>query len=93
MVKLNNMTQKEIKNAINKQVYEFAATLGYEMSDDGDGSTVTFVKPGCSTADETIDYGRSSHQTCTYNWAPEWVKEDARRIDEFAEQVVRSFNV
>lgn len=87
------MNRTEIKKAINKQVYEFAATLGYEMSDDGDGSTVTFMKPGCSTADETIDYGRSSHSTCTYNWAPEWVKADAQKIDEFAETIVRSFNI
>jgi len=31
------MTKKEIRNTINKSVYEYAETLGYTMSDDGDG--------------------------------------------------------
>ncbi len=38
------MTKKEIKNTINKAVYQFVESLGYQISDDNDGSYVTFSK-------------------------------------------------
>jgi len=37
------MTKKEIRSAINKAVYLYAESLGYDMSDDNDGSYVTFT--------------------------------------------------
>jgi len=49
------MTKKEIRSAINKAVYIYAESLGYTMSDDNDGSCVTFTKGGYSTSDDSID--------------------------------------
>ena len=34
------MTKKEIRNAINKAVYQYAESLGYSMEDVGDGAYV-----------------------------------------------------
>ena len=80
------MTKKEIKSAINKSVYQFAETLGYTMSDDNDGSYVTFTKFNSTKIDDSIDYSRSYHDTCTLNWASDETKADAQLIDEFAKQ-------
>ena len=80
------MTKKEIKNAINKAVYQYAESLGYNMSDDNDGSSVTFYKDGYSSADDTIEYHRSYQETCVLNWASDEIKADAKLIDEFAKQ-------
>jgi len=85
------MTKKEIRNAINKQVYQFAESLGYQMSDDGDGSCVSFI-PEDGGGDDVIDYHRSEHYTVTLNWASDKVKEDARLIDEFVDRVAQRVN-
>jgi hypothetical protein len=79
------MTKKEIKSAINKAVYQFAESLGYMVSDDNDGSYVTFSKED-SKIDDMIDYSRSYHNTCVLNWASDEAKADALLIDEFAKQ-------
>ena len=92
LLKLKRMTKREIRNAINKQVYQFAESLGYQMSDDGDGSTVTFMKPEAQTADDSIDWSRSYHETCTLNWASDQTKADAHQIDEFARRVIEQVN-
>ena len=52
------MTKTEARKAINKAVYIYAESLGYEMSDDNDGSNVVFSKPDCQSSDETIEYHR-----------------------------------
>jgi hypothetical protein len=78
------MTKKEIRNTINKAVYMYAESLGYQMSDDNDGSYVTFSKPECVSYDNTIDYSRSYHECCVLNYASDEAKADAARIDEFA---------
>jgi hypothetical protein len=80
------MTKKEIKSAINKAVYQYAESLGYNMSDDNDGSSVTFYKDGYSKADDTIEYHRSYQETCVLNWASDEIKADAELINEFAKQ-------
>jgi len=79
------MTKKEIRNTINKAVYMYAESLGYTMSDDNDGSYVTFTKGGYSSPDESIDYSRSHHETCVLNWASDEVKADAEMINEYAQ--------
>jgi hypothetical protein len=84
--KYKHMTKKEIKNTINKAVYEYAETLGYTMSDDNDGSYVTFTKPGYKSSDtDSIDYSRSHHETCVLNWASDEIKTDAEAIDKYAQ--------
>lgn len=86
------MTKREIRNAINKQVYQFAESLGYQISDDGDGSTVTFMRSEAQTIDDSIDWSRSYHETCVLNWASDQTKADAHQIDEFARRVIEQVN-
>lgn len=85
------MTKKEIKSAINKAVYQFAESLGYSVSDDADGSYVTFSKPDTKDADDTIDYHRSHHETYVLNWSSDEIKADAKLISAFAEHQVRKY--
>ena len=89
---IKTMTKKEIKSAINKAVYQYAESLGYNMSDDNDGSSVTFYKDGYSKADDTIEYHRSYQETCVLNWASDEVKADAELIDVFANEQKRMYN-
>ena len=84
------MTKKEIKSAINKAVYQFAESLGYTVSDDNDGSYVTFSKPD-SDADDMIDYMRSYHETVVLNWASDEAKADAELIDAYAKKQKRKY--
>ena len=79
------MTKKEIRNAINKAVYQYAESLGYSMEDVGDGACVTFYKPDVSGKD-AIDYSRSHFTTYVLNHASAEAKADADLIDEFARQ-------
>ena len=81
------MNKKEVRNMINKVAYKFAESLGYDVEDNGDGSSVTFTKPDTTTADNTIEWHRSRHETCVLNWASDEVKEDAKRIDEYMEKL------
>ena len=86
------MTKKEIKNAINKSVYMYAASLGYRVSDDNDGSYVTFSKDNFKSYDDMIDYHRSHHETCVLNWACDQSKADADKIDAFAQEQIKKYN-
>lgn len=86
------MTKTEIKRAINKAVYEYVTLLGYTIYDDGDGSTVTFAKES-SNSDNSIDYSRSSHETCILNWASNEIKNDAKLIEEYAAEQIRKYGV
>lgn len=84
------MTKKEIRSAINKAVYLYAESLGYEMSDDNDGSYVTFCKPG-SKMDDSIDYHRSYHEAYVMNWASDEAKADEKLIDSFAKEQMAKY--
>lgn len=88
------MTKKEIKSSINKAVYIYAGSLGYQMSDDNDGSCVTFYKPDDfyhPSSDNTIDYSRSQHETYVANWASDETKADAELIDNYAKHMVKKY--
>ena len=85
------MIKKEIKNAINKAVYIYAEGLGYIVSDDNDGSYVTFSKPDMADAYDCIDYSRSYHETCTVNWVSDEIKADAELIDAYAQDQKRKY--
>ena len=85
------MTKKEIRSAINKAVYIYAESLGYSISDDNDGSYVTFYKAELSGKD-TIDYHRSHHETCVLNWASDDVKADSIRIDDYAKEQIAKYS-
>ena len=86
------MNKKEIRNAINKAAYEFAESLGYDMSDDNDGSSVTFKKPGCKRADDTIEWHRSYQYACVVNWANDEIKADADAIDAHMKPIIEHYN-
>ena len=86
------MNKKEIKNAINKAAYAFAESLGYEMHDDGMGGSVTFMKPDTKRHDDTIDWHRSSHDTCVLNWASDDIKADADAIDAHMKPIIEHYN-
>jgi hypothetical protein len=87
------MTVKEKRNAINKAVYIYAEELGYTISDDNDGSSVTFSKPDMKDAYDCIDYHRSQQETCVVNWASDEVKADAELIDIYANHQKQMYNV
>ena len=85
------MNKKEIKNAINKAAYQFAESLGYQVSDDGDGASVTFSN-GNPNSDNTIDWSRSYHETCVLNWADDQTKADAQLIDNHMKPIIEHYN-
>ena len=85
------MNKKEIRNAINKTAYQFAESLGYQMSDDNDGSSVTFSR-GDNNGDNTIDWSRSHHETCVLNWADDQTKADAQTIDTHMKPIIEHYN-
>ena len=86
------MTKKEIRSAINKAVYIYAESLGYQMSDDEDGSYVTFYKPD-DKKDNSIDYHRSYHETYVMNWASDEAQADAARIDNYAKEQMDKYEL
>jgi hypothetical protein len=86
------MNKKEIKNAINKAAYEYAQSLGYEVHDDeGDGS-VLFAPHNYTSADDTITWHRSYHDTCVLNWASDDIKFDAGLIDQHMKPIIEHYN-
>ena len=92
-IKTHAMTKKEIRSQINKAVYEFAEKMGYRISDDGDGGSVTLWKEDEDTADNTIDYHRSHHSACCFNWASAETKADTEAINVFAANQQKMFNI
>ena len=84
------MNKKEIRNAINKAAYQFAESLGYQIADDNDGSSVTFYKDG-SGIDNTIEWARSYHETCVLNWADAQTKADADAIDAHMKPIIEHY--
>jgi hypothetical protein len=81
------MTKTEQKKHINKSVYAFVEALGYQISDDNDGSYVTFSKTNFKSYDDMIDYHRSSHYADVLKWACDESKTDADKINEFVRLV------
>jgi len=84
------MTKKEIKSAINKAVYQYAESLGYQMEDVNDGSCVTFYKPEVS-GKNAIDYHRSCHETYVLDWADDEAKADANAIESYAKEQINKY--
>ena len=86
------MNKKEIRNAINKAAYEYAESLGYQISDDNDGSSVTFWKPGRTDAYDSIDWHRSYQETCVVNWTNDDIKADSDSIDAHMKPIIAHYN-
>ena len=81
------MTKTEIKKHINKSVYQFVESLGYMISDDGDGGRVMFYNPEFENWDDAIEYHRSSHYADVFSYAEDTVKLDADKINEYVKAV------
>jgi len=86
------MNKKEIRSAINKAAYEYAQSLGYEVHDDEGDGTVLFVPHDYTSADDTITWHRSYHDTCVLNWASDDCKFDAGLIDQHMKPIIEHYN-
>ncbi len=74
------MTKTERNKTINKLVYKYAESLGYEV--DMSETDVTFI-PESGRMDDCIEYRRSSHSVAAYNWACAKTLEDEKLIDDY----------
>jgi hypothetical protein len=86
------MNKKEIRSAINKAAYAFAESLGYEIHDDEGDGTVLFAPHDYTSADDTITWHRSSHDTCVLNWSSDKTKADAELIDAHMKPIIEHYN-
>ena len=83
------MTKIEQKKHINKSVYAFVEALGYQISDDNDGSYVTFSKTNFKSYDDMIDYHRSSHYADVLKHACDESKDVTAKINELV-KIIKS---
>ena len=86
------MNKKEIRSAINKAAYEYAESLGYEVEDNEGDGTVLFVPDEYTSADDTITWHRSYHETCVLNWASDNVRSNAEMIDAHMKPIIEQYN-
>jgi len=86
------MNKKEIRSAINKAAYEYAESLGYEVHDNEGDGTVLFAPVDYTSADDTITWHRSSHDTCVLNWSSDQTKADADAIDVHMKPIIEHYN-
>ena len=86
------MNKKEIRNAINREAYMFAKSLGYEIEDNEGDGTVLFAPHDYTSADDTITWHRSSHDTCVLNWSSDKTKADADAIDAHMKPIIEHYN-
>ena len=74
------MTKTERNKTINKLVYKYAESLGYEV--DMSEIDVTFI-PKSGRMDDCIEYRRSSHSVAALNWACAKTLDDEKLIDDY----------
>ena len=86
------MNKKEIRSAINKAAYAFAESMGYEIHDDEGDGTVLFAPHDYTSADDTITWHRSYHNTCVLNWASDNVRSNAEMIDAHMKPIIEHYN-
>jgi len=86
------MNKKEIRSAINKAAYELAESMGYEVHDDEGDGTVLFAPDDYTSADDTITWHRSSHDTCVLNWSSDKTKADAEAIDQHMAPIIKHYS-
>ena len=78
------MTKTERNKTINKLVYKYAESLGYEV--DMSETDVTFI-PESGRMDDCIEYRRSSHSVAAYNWACAKTLEDEKLIEDYINNI------
>ena len=74
------MTKTERNKTIDKLVYKYAESLGYEV--DMSEIDVTFI-PESGRMDDCIEYRRSSHSVAALNWACAKTLDDEKLIDDY----------
>ena len=85
------MTKSEQKKHINKSVYAFVEALGYQISDDNDGSYVTFSKSNFTSYYDTIDYHRSYQEANVMKGACDESVADVDKINKFVSVMKNQF--
>ena len=78
------MTKTERNKTINKLVYKYAESLGYEV--DMSEIDVTFI-PESGRMDDCIEYRRSSHSVAAYNWACAKTLDDEKLIEDYINNI------
>jgi cell fate regulator YaaT (PSP1 superfamily) len=78
------MTKTERNKTINKLVYKYAESLGYEV--DMTEIDVTFI-PESGNMDDCIEYRRSSHSVAALNWACAKTLNDEKLIEDYIDDV------
>jgi hypothetical protein len=78
------MTKTERNKTINKLVYKYAESLGYEV--DMSEIDVNFI-PESGNMDDCIEYRRSSHSVAAYNWACAKTLNDEKLIEDYIDDV------
>jgi hypothetical protein len=78
------MTKTERNKTINKLVYKYAESLGYEV--DMSEIDVNFI-PESGNMDDCIEYRRSSHSVAAYNWACAKTLNDEKLIEDYIDNV------
>ena len=78
------MTKTERNKTINRLVYKYAESLGYEV--DMSEIDVTFI-PESGRMDDCIEYRRSSHSVAAYNWACAKTLEDEKLIEDYINNI------
>jgi hypothetical protein len=78
------MTKTERNKTINKLVYIYAESLGYEV--DMSEIDVNFI-PESGNMDDCIEYRRSSHSVAAYNWACAKTLNDEKLIEDYIDDV------
>jgi hypothetical protein len=79
------MNKTERNKTINKLVYKFAESLGYEVN--MDETDVTFISDS-GDGDNDISYRRSSHTICAFNWACDKTLRDEKLLDEYIDKIL-----
>ena len=78
------MTKTERNKTIDKLVYKYAESLGYEV--DMSEIDVTFI-PESGRMDDCIEYRRSTHSVAAYNWACAKTLNDEKLIEEYINNI------
>jgi hypothetical protein len=78
------MTKTERRKTINKLVYKYAESLGYEV--DMSEIDVNFI-PESGNMDDCIEYRRSSHSVAAYNWACAKTLNDEKLIENYIDDM------
>jgi hypothetical protein len=78
------MTKTERNKTINKLVYIYAESLGYEV--DMSEIDVNFI-PESGNMDDCIEYRRSSHSVAAYNWACAKTLNDEKLIENYIDDM------